>query len=213
MQDAVSKAHNEAQSNDVNTSDESLMTLYAQGQAAAFNTLYTRHEKSMWRYIYHSVQLQTIADELMQDVWFSIARAAPTYEALRNGATFKTWAYTLAHHRVVDHWRKAHSTAGHLSIDIDDDDAVKAKAQLFADSGFGPLRQIESHEQAKALIAAVESLPAEQREAFLLQAEGDMSVEEIAAAMNVSFETAKSRLRYARSKLKTLLAEFGEVKV
>lgn len=192
------------------TSDEALMERYAKGQVSAFNTLYNRHEKSMWRYIYHSVQQQATADELMQDVWFAIARAARTYEAQRNGAKFKTWAYTLAHHRVVDHWRKAHSSAKHVSIDLDDD-AVQAKAQLFADSGFGPLRQIESREQAKALIAAVESLPTEQREAFLLQAEGDMSVEDIAITMNVSFETAKSRLRYARSKLKTLLAEFAEV--
>lgn len=193
------------------TSDEALMRRYAQGHVLAFNILYSRHEKSMWRYIYHSVQQQTTADELMQDVWFAIARAASTYEAERNGAKFKTWAYTLAHHRVVDHWRKAHTTAKHVSIDLDDADSVQIKALLFADSGFGPLRQIESRQQAKALIAAVESLPTEQREAFLLQAEGDMSVEDIATTMDVSFETAKSRLRYARNKLKTLLAEFAEV--
>ena len=196
---------------DADTSDEALMERYAQGHVSAFNILYSRHEKSMWRYIYHSVQQQTTADELMQDVWFAIARAANTYEAERNNAKFKTWAYTLAHHRVVDHWRKAHSNTSHVSLDLDDDDAVQAKAQLFADSGFGPLRQIESREQARALIAAVECLPTEQRDTFLLQAEGDMNVEDIASAMGVSFETAKSRLRYARSKLKTLLAEFSEV--
>jgi RNA polymerase sigma factor (sigma-70 family) len=211
MQDAVFETINEAESNNADTSDEALMESYAQGHVSAFNILYGRHEKSMWRYIYHSVQHQATADEMMQDVWFAIARAASTYESQRNGAKFKTWAYTLAHHRVVDHWRKAHSTAHHVSIDLDDEDAVQAKAQLFADSGFGPLRQIESHEQARALIAAVESLPAEQREAFLLQAEGDMSVEDIAILIGVSFETVKSRLRYARNKLKTLLAEFAEV--
>ena len=70
---------------------------------------------------------------------------------------------------------------------------------------------MSSREQAKALLDAIEQLPEDQREAFLLQAEGDMSVEEIAAAIGVTFETAKSRLRYARSKLKTLLADFAEV--
>lgn len=44
-----------------------------------------------------------------------------------------------------------------------------------------------------------------------MQAEGDMSVEDIAVATGVSYETAKSRLRYARTKLKTLLADFAEV--
>jgi RNA polymerase sigma factor (sigma-70 family) len=193
---------------DTAPSDEALMLHYAQGQATAFNTLYARHEMSVWRYIYRSVQNQGTADDLMQDVWFAVARAAATYEPERNGAKFKTWLFTMAHHRMVDYWR---TLKPHASLDAEDDEAVQLRAQLIADSGFGPLRQIESREQARALIAAVEALPADQREAFLMQAEGDMGVEEIAVAMQVSFETAKSRLRYARNKLKTLLAEFAEV--
>jgi RNA polymerase sigma factor (sigma-70 family) len=195
---------------DVNASDEALMLLYAQGQVAAFNTLYARHELGMWRYIYRSVQNHATADELMQDVWFAIARAAATYEPHRNHARWKTWAFTLAHHRMVDHWRTLKT---HTSIDAEGDEAIQLRAQLIADSGFGPVRQIESREQARALIEAVDSLPADQRAAFLLQAEAGMGVQEIAACIGVSFETAKSRLRYARSKLKTLLAEFAEARV
>ncbi|MEK7733822.1 MAG: sigma factor-like helix-turn-helix DNA-binding protein, partial [Pseudomonadota bacterium] len=45
-------------------------------------------------------------------------------------------------------------------------------------------------------------LPEAQREAFLLREEGDLSVEEIAAATGVNAETAKSRLRYAVAKLR-----------
>jgi RNA polymerase sigma factor (sigma-70 family) len=194
----------------VSPSDEDLMLHYAQGQVAAFNTLYARHETSVWRYIYRSVQNHATADELMQDVWFAIARAAASYEPHKSGAKWKTWAFTMAHHRIVDHWRTLKS---HTSIDAEDDEAMQLRAQLIADSGFGPVRQIESREQARALIAAVDSLPTVQREAFLLQAEGDMSVEEIAACLGVNFETAKSRLRYARSKLKTLLAEFSQASV
>jgi RNA polymerase sigma factor (sigma-70 family) len=190
------------------SSDEALMALYAQGQMAAFNTLYGRHEMGLWRYMYRSVQNQGTADDLVQDVWFAVARAAATYEPERNGAKFKTWLFTMAHHRMVDYWR---TLKPHASLDAEDDETVQLRAQLIADSGFGPLRQIESREQAWALIAAVEALPADQREAFLMQAEGDMSVEDIATSLGVSFETAKSRLRYARNKLKILLAEFAEV--
>ena len=49
---------------------------------------------------------------------------------------------------------------------------------------------------------AIAALPPVQREAFLLQQESDMSVEEIAKATGVSRETAKSRLRYAINKLR-----------
>ena len=80
-----------------------------------------------------------------------------------------------------------------------EDDARTLADTLVADSGFGPVRQLQSREQAAALIAAVEQLPLEQREVFLLQAEGDLSVQEIAEATGVNFETAKSRLRYARA--------------
>jgi len=50
-------------------------------------------------------------------------------------------------------------------------------------------------------------LPREQRDAFLLQVEGDLSVEEVATVMRSSFETTKSRLRYARTRLRELLRE------
>ncbi len=185
------------------------MMHYAQGHVAAFNALYTRHDKSVWRYVLRSVNNPSTADEITQELWFAVARAAPTYEAGRSGAKFTTWLFTLAHHRVLDHWRafKPHDS---VTIDNEDDEAVQLRAQLIADSGFGPVSQIESREQARALIAAVESLPADQREAFLLQAEAGMSVEDIATTTGCSFETAKSRLRYARNKLKTLLAEFSE---
>jgi len=52
-------------------------------------------------------------------------------------------------------------------------------------------------------------LPAEQRQAFLLHAEGELTLEEIAQVTCTSFETAKSRLRYARSKLRQLLQEYA----
>ncbi len=189
-------------------SDEALMRAFAQGDAAAFEQLYNRHEKTMWRFIFRSVQVQAVADDLMQDVWFAVARHAARYEAGVNQASFKTWLFTLARNRVIDHSRSAKN---HLSLDAEDGDGASLHEQLVADSGFGPLKQLGSRQQAQALIAAVQALPPDQREAFLLQAEGDMSLEDIAAATGVSFETAKSRLRYARAKLKATLAPFAEL--
>ncbi len=184
--------------------DESLMLLYAAGDIAAFDKLYGRHELRVWRYFLRSVRVPAVADELMQDVWFAVARQASNYEVK---ARFKTWLFTMAHNRLVDYFRTAkHHVSLHTNEDDGDGQLIDT---LAADSGFGPLRQLESREQAKALIAAVEQLPADQREAFLLQAEADMSVEEIATATGVSFETAKSRLRYARNSLRQQLQEFA----
>jgi len=186
--------------------DESLMLRYAAGDIAAFDSLYGRHALGVWRYVFRSVREQAVADDLLQDVWFAVARQAPTY---RPTARFKTWLFTMAHNRLVDYVRTAKH---HASLDddgsVDEDDTGNPLARtLAAESGFGPLRQLQSKEQAAALMAAIENLPSAQREAFLLQAEGGMAVEEIASTTGVSFETAKSRLRYARNSLRERLQE------
>ncbi len=170
----------------------------------AFEQLYERHETGLFRFVFRSVQNQAVADDLVQELWFAVARSAASYEPT---AKFRTWLFTMARNRVIDHVRTAKN---HTSIDAENDEGESMFSDLAADSRLGPLRQVSSREQAKALLDAIEQLPDDQREAFLLQAEGDMSVEDIAAATGVSFETAKSRLRYARSKLKTLLADFAE---
>ena len=183
--------------------DETLMLRYAGGDMGAFDTLYGRHELAVWRFVFRSVKVQAVADDLLQDVWFAVVRNAANYEVK---AKFRTWLFTLAHNRLVDHLRTAKN---HASLDVSDEDERSLADTLVADSGYGPVRQLQSREQAAALIAAVEQLPLEQREAFLLQAEGDLSVQEIAEATGVNFETAKSRLRYARASLRQHLREFA----
>ena len=184
-------------------SDETLMLRFAGGDIAAFDTLYRRNELAVWRFVFRSVQVQAVADDLLQDVWFAVARNARSYEVK---AKFRTWLFTLARNRLVDYLRTAKN---HAPLDVNDDDERGLLNTLAADSGFGPLRQLQSREQGSALITAVEQLPAEQREAFLLQAEGELSVQEIAEATGVNFETAKSRLRYARASLRQQLQEFA----
>jgi RNA polymerase sigma factor (sigma-70 family) len=200
----VRASHNARVPNATSTedTDETLMLRYAGGDMGAFDTLYGRHELAVWRFVFRSVKVQAVADDLLQDVWFAVARNAANYEVK---AKFRTWLFTLAHHRLVDHFRTAKN---HTSLDASDDDERSLADTLTADSGYGPVRQLQSREQAAALIAAVEQLPLEQREAFLLQAEGDLSVQEIAEATGVHFETAKSRLRYARASLRQHLKEF-----
>jgi RNA polymerase sigma factor (sigma-70 family) len=181
-------------------SDEALMRRFASGDARAFETLYDRHEKPVWRFVLRSVREPAVADDVTQELWFAVARTAATYQA---SAKFRTWLFTMARNRIIDLSRTAKS---HQSIDTENEDGEPMYSELAADSRLGPLRQLESKDGALRLLKAVESLPDDQREAFLLQAEGDMSVEEIASATHVSFETAKSRLRYARAKLKSLLS-------
>ena len=183
--------------------DGDLMQAYAAGDARAFEALYDRHALPVWRFVQRSAQDTALADELVQDVWFSVVRQAAKYEPR---ARFRTWLFTIAHHRLVDHWR---SVKNHASLNAETEDGATLADMLAAESGFGPDRQLDSREQAQALLDALADLPTVQREAFLLQAEGGFSLAEIAVATGVSTETAKSRLRYARARLRETLEAYA----
>ena len=93
-----------------------------------------------------------------------------------------------------------------LDATVGEDDEPLA-AQLADEHSPSPQAASEQTEQGHAILAALNRLPPEQREAFVLQAEADLSVEDIARITGTTFETAKSRLRYARDKLKALLRD------
>jgi RNA polymerase sigma-70 factor (ECF subfamily) len=184
-------------------SDELLMGRYARGDAAAFETLYRRHEMRVWRYLERNVSNRATADELMQEVWFAVARDAVRYEP---SAKFTTWLFTIAHNRMVDSIR---TNRRPLSLETVGYESAPVIEKLTADPSAGPLAAALAQDQAAALNRALAELPREQREAFLLQVEGDLSVEEIARVTQSSFETTKSRLRYSRTKLRELLREYA----
>jgi RNA polymerase sigma factor (sigma-70 family) len=191
-------------------SDEFLMHAFAGGDAAAFTRLYDRHERAAWRFIRHRLgaQHEGAADDVLQETWISVARAAPRYVAT---ARFTTWLFTVARNRVIDHLRTQTNAMSSIDAPLPgsqdgDDDGERWVDRIAADACESPLARIESRQQARAFLDALGQLPAPQREAFVLQAEGGLSVDEVASATGVGAETAKTRLRYAKARLRTLLA-------
>jgi RNA polymerase sigma-70 factor (ECF subfamily) len=184
--------------------DEALMLAYAAGDAGAFDTLYARHRGGLYRYFLRHVKSAGTADEMFQDVWLNMIRVRASYAPT---AKFSTWLYTLAHHRLVDHWR-AHGRVALVSIDNDDDPLPRAETEaLVAPRTTQPDVRAAAGQVGTRLLAALGALPDDQRDAFLLQHEGGHSLVEIAAITGVGAETVKSRLRYATAKLRTALGD------
>jgi len=177
-------------------SDEALMLAYADGDAGAFETLYGRHKGGVYRYFLRSVRDNGLADELFQDVWANVIKARAAYAV---EAKFSTWLYRLAHNRLIDHYRRAQVVQ---FVALDGEDDADEPAMQPASDAPGPEAQAASRQAAAQLRRLVEALPPVQREAFLLQAEGGLSLEAIAEATGTGRETVKSRLRYALDKLR-----------
>ena len=171
------------------------MLRYRSGSMAAFETLYARHKGGVYRYLLRGCAGDAnSAAELFQDVWAHLVRAAPRYEPR---ARFSTWLYTLAHNRLIDHHRVQRLPT----------DTLDPELAIAAPEHENPEAQAQAAAQQRRLIAALQGLPLEQREAFLLKEEGGLSLEEIAASTGVGRETVKSRLRYALAKLREVLAD------
>ena len=184
-------------------SDEDLMLAYGAGEAGAFDKLYARHKGGVYRYILRQCRNAGIADELFQDVWMNAIRVRASYAPT---AKFTTWIYTLAHNRLVDHWR----ASGKMKLaSIDDDengDARDIVQSIPAAANDEPETRAVSGELGAQLKEALAALPDDQRHAFLLQYEGGLSLAEIAELTGVGMETVKSRLRYATAKLRSALS-------
>jgi RNA polymerase sigma-70 factor (ECF subfamily) len=163
------------------------MAAYRGGDARAFEILYARHRTRLYRYVLRSVKARALAEELYQEVWMRVIEARASYAPR---ARFTTWLYTIAHNRLVDHWRKR----GLTLVALEADDVPSGNPD--------PADHVQARESLARFAAALDALPALQREAFLLHEEGELSVAEIAAATGANEETAKSRLRYAMAKLK-----------
>ena len=181
--------------------DEELMLSYCEGDAGAFDILYRRHRGGLYRYILRLCANAGVADELFQDVWTNLIRARRNYTVT---AKFTTYLFRLAHNRVVDYFR---AQGGRTALSLDDDDPP-VLPELPASRRDQPDTALEVKQQAARLMELLSGLPVAQREAFMLQQEGGLSVEEIAATTGVSRETAKSRLRYALAKLRQGMSEW-----
>jgi RNA polymerase sigma-70 factor (ECF subfamily) len=169
----------------------------------AFEQIYDRHERAVYRFLLRSVRIQAVADELLQEVWISVIRYAPTYKPQ---ALFTTWLYRIARSRLVDHWRARDPD---VLDSLDEPAGCGCEATVIdlvaADASVQPEVRAMDRAQARAFVAAVEELPGAQREAFLLHVEAGLTHEQIAGITGAGAETVKSRIRYACAKLRTTM--------
>jgi RNA polymerase sigma-70 factor (ECF subfamily) len=180
-------------------SDEELMLRYGAGDVAAFEVLYRRNKGPLYRYIIRLLGTGNTAEELFQEVWANVVKARTNYTPT---AKFKTYLFHIAHNKVMNHFRRQHTSA---VAQVGEDDPQEDCA-LHSDQE--PDQMVHRQSSMIRLFEVLDKLPDTQREVFVLREESGLSLQEIAEATGVTLEAAKSRLRYALSKLKEGLKDF-----
>jgi RNA polymerase sigma factor (sigma-70 family) len=192
--------------------DDALMRAWVQGDVAAFERLYARHHAALYRFVRRVLGRDAAAqaDEVFQDTWLRAVQARERWAP--QGAAFRTWLFTLAHHRAIDVLRRS---GREVSRDADEHEPWQPAVTDAAWSAWpapAPAGGAEDlafwRAAGQRLLDCLDTLPAPQRSAFLLHHEDGLGLDDLARVLEVGFETAKSRLRYAMSKLRTCMGAY-----
>jgi RNA polymerase sigma-70 factor (ECF subfamily) len=173
--------------------DEKLFEQYKRGDSHAFSLLYERHRAALLRFVKRLAPRDVDYEEITQETWMAVIKGRERFEPR---ARFVTYLFSIAQRRTADRWRQVGKWP---RADTDILDELEGGAQ------YEPDRLAQSLSLGADLTAAIGALPLRQREAFLLRAEGGLSLDEIAQVTGANRETAKSRLRFALVRLRNLL--------
>jgi RNA polymerase sigma-70 factor (ECF subfamily) len=206
---------------DESESDDALMRAFARGDAAAFERLYARHQGALYRFLRRLLGRTAAAqcDEVYQDTWLRVVHSRERWAP--QGASFRTWLFTLAHHRAIDVLRQSGREVSSSAVDDDGEEREPwqpaGDAEAWRDWPAVASTSVEDgafwRAAGQRLLDCLDTLPAVQRSAFLLHHEDGLTLEELARTLGVGFETAKSRLRYAMSKLRTCMGAYLPARV
>jgi RNA polymerase sigma-70 factor (ECF subfamily) len=188
--------------------DETLMLRYQQGDRAAFAQLVRRHQAPLFNFALRQVRVPQVAEDVVQESFVRVVQNAADF---KHEARFTTWVYTITRNLCIDHLRKR-ALRKHPSLDQsrgEEGDGPTLGEQT-ADPRASVEREATGTELKERIARAVDKLPDEQREVFLMREIANLPFKEIAEITGVPENTVKSRMRYALERLQEALSEYEE---
>ena len=193
------------------------MAAYAGGDAAAFEQLYARHQAGLYRFVRRLLGSALRRRPTRCSRTPGCASSTRARAGSRRARPFAPGSSPLAHHRVIDLLRRSGREVSRRRLrgrDGDEPWQPEAAAWQHWPAPAGAAPQSEDlafwRRAGEKLLRCLEQLPLPQRSAFLLHHDDGLALDEVAKALEVGFETAKTRLRYAMSKLRTCMGAYLE---
>jgi RNA polymerase sigma-70 factor, ECF subfamily len=186
--------------------DNELMKRVADGDDEAFRLLFERHHRLAWSVIYRHIGVQSAAEDLVQEAFLRVYRAAPKYEPT---AKFSTWLYTVVTNLCLNYKRdKARDRLRLVGGRADGEDGNPLEQLAQAEEPDHD--SLDAEERTRMVQEAIAELPENQRIALILSRYEDKSYEEVAEIMNTTVAAVKSLTSRARATLKEKLSRFFE---
>lgn len=190
-------------------SDNRIAMAAQAGDLAAFNQLVARHEQRVYNLAYRMLNDAESAADAAQDAFFQAYRALSQYR----GGSFKSWLLRIASNICYDRLRvRSRRPSDLLDAMLEEAESTGGSAtSLLEDAAADPENHALSHELARELATAVQTLPPDQRLIVILSDIQGLSYDEIVQIANCSLGTVKSRLSRGRAKLREYLQQNPEL--
>jgi len=190
-------------------SDEHLMLAFKGGDVSAFQRLAERHRGPVFNFLLRLCGHRQVAEDLLQETWIKVIRSASRYEAK---AKYTTWLYTIARNVWMDAARKeTFRRTESLDAQGEEGGDERSLGERVVSSDASPDRLAHCAKVRPLILQALEGLPKEQREVFVLREYHGVSFKDIGEITGVSENTVKSRMRYALEALRRKLTGMGIV--
>lgn len=176
--------------------DASLVADCLRGRNESFETLYRRHRSALYRTALAMTRRKGVAEEILQETFLRAYRHLDRVR-LVEGASLRPWLHRILIRLVYDWSARRRDSAG----------PVESFVERLASPVLSPERRAEQREVAALVSEALADLPFKQRIVVVLYYLQDMDLGEIADTLGVPPGTVKSRLYYARARLREALAE------
>jgi RNA polymerase sigma-70 factor (ECF subfamily) len=182
-------------------SDQALLQAHVDGDAEAFGVLFSRHRDRLWAVALRTMGNPEDAADGLQDGMIAAFRRAGSY---RGEAAVTTWLHRVVVNACLDRLRAAKiRRLEALPDDVEDRGTLVATAQHDDE----PDAAAEDAERRRRVVAALNTLPADQRAALVLVDMEGYPVAEVAEMLGCAEGTVKSRCSRGRAKLAGLLTD------
>lgn len=185
--------------------DSRLVERFKSGEQGAFDELVKRHYQRVCNIIFHTVGSALSVEDLAQEVFIKAYNALPRYRA---ESAFSTWIFRIAVNVSLDELRRHKRRHLFSFIRPGESETSRPEFEQGAPSPDQPDSALEEKELAEVLQAAMTTLPDKHRVVFTLRDVEGFSYQEIAKILRCSIGTVKSRLFYARAKLRDHLRSY-----
>jgi RNA polymerase sigma-70 factor (ECF subfamily) len=177
------------------TSDEVLIGRVASGDRLAMQVLFARHHVRVYRFVLRLVRDESVAEDLISEVFLDVWRQAGRFEGR---SAVPTWLLAIARFKALTALRRKPDEA------LDEE-----KAEAIEDQADDPEVALEKKDKSAAIRKCLIKLSAEHREIIDLVYYHEKSVEEVALIVGIPENTVKTRMFYARKRLAELLSAAG----